>query len=67
MERTVTQKKDAKIAELEDKASTNWATGYLAFQEQAIERYLDLDYDFDLSAVEKSSRLTRSQLLLILR
>lgn len=45
-ERSLGKKKDAKNAELRDDASTQWASGWIAFRRQARKTYPDLNFEF---------------------
>ena len=53
----VTQR-DEIIRQLRDQASAQWASGWLAFQQKAVQVYPDMDFNFDLPSdeeVEESS------------
>ena len=49
----VTQR-DEVIGRLRDQASTQWASGWLAFQQRAANVYPGLDFNFDLPSDEKA-------------
>ena len=46
--------KDEVIGRLRDQASAQWASGWLAFQQKAINAYADLDLHFDLPSDEEA-------------
>ena len=39
---------DEVIGRVRDQASTQWASGWLAFQQKAVDAYSGLDFNFDL-------------------
>ena len=46
--------RDEVIGRLRDQASTQWASGWLAFQQRAANVYLGLDFNFDLPSDEEA-------------
>ena len=48
----VTQR-DEIIRQLRDQASAQWASGWLAFQQKAVQVYPDMDFNFDLPSNEE--------------
>ena len=48
----VTQR-DEIISQLRDQAGAQWASGWLAFQQKAVQMYLDMDFNFDLPSDEE--------------
>ena len=44
--------RDEVIRQLRDQASAQWASGWLAFQREAVHVYPDLDFNFDLPSDE---------------
>ena len=46
--------RDEVIRQLRDQASTQWASGWLAFQQKAIHAYSDLNFNFDLPSDEEA-------------
>ena len=47
-------RRDEVIGRLRDQASAQWASGWLAFQQKAINVYLGLDFDFNLPSDEEA-------------
>ena len=45
---TLVAQRDEVIGRLRDQASAQWASGWLAFQQKAVNAYLGLDFNFDL-------------------
>ena len=50
---TLVAQRDEVIGRLRDQASAQWASGWLAFQQKAVNVYSDLDFDFDLPSDEE--------------
>ena len=46
--------RDEVIGRLRDQASAQWAFGWLAFQQKAVNVYSDLDFNFDLPSNEEA-------------
>ena len=46
--------RDDVIRKLRDQASAQWASGWLAFQQKAVNVYPDLDFNFDLPSDEEA-------------
>ena len=46
--------RDDVISKLRDQASAQWASGWLAFQQKAVNVYPDLDFNFDLHSDEEA-------------
>ena len=53
--------RDEVIRQLRDQASAQWASGWLAFQQKAVQAYLDLDFNFDLPSDEEAEESNDSQ------
>ena len=51
---TLVVQKDRAITSLRDKAYTQWAFGWLAFQRKAANAYPGLDLDFDIPSDEEA-------------
>ena len=51
---TLVAQRDEVIGRLRDQASTQWASGWLAFQQRAANVYLGLDFNFDLRSDEEA-------------
>ena len=61
---TLVAQRDEVIGRLRDQASAQWASGWLAFQQKAVNVYSDLDFNFDLLSdkeVEESFSANYSQ------
>ena len=61
---TLVSQSDEVIGRLRDQASAQWASGWLAFQQKAVNVYSDLDFNFDLPSdeeVEESFSVNYSQ------
>ena len=50
---TLVAQKDEVIGRLRDQASAQWASGWLAFKQKAVNVYSDLDFNFDLPSDEE--------------
>ena len=50
---TLVAQRDEVIGRLRDQASAQWASGWLAFQQKAVNVYPDLDFNFDLPSDEE--------------
>ena len=48
---------DSRVAKLEEECATTWVKGYFSFQVQAMDKYLELDFDFEppLGELEEGS------------
>ena len=46
--------RDEVIGKLRDQASAQWASGWLAFQQKAVNVYSALDFNFDLPSDEEA-------------
>ena len=53
---TLVAQRDEVIGRLRDQASAQWASGWLAFQQKAVNVYSDLDLDFDLPIDEEAEK-----------
>ena len=51
---TLVAQRDEGIGRLRDQASAQWASGWLAFQQKAVNVYSDLDFNFDLLSDEET-------------
>ena len=51
---TLVAQQNEVIGRLRDQASTQWASGWLAFQQKAANVYPDLDFNFDLPSDEEA-------------
>ena len=51
---TLVAQRDEVIGRLRDQASAQWASGWLAFQQKAVDAYLGLDFNFDLPSDEEA-------------
>ena len=51
---TLVAQRDEVIGKLRDQASAQWASGWLTFQQKAINVYPDLDFNFDLPSDEEA-------------
>ena len=51
---TLVAQRDEVIGRLRDQASVQWASGWLAFQQKAVNVYSDLDFNFDLLSDEEA-------------
>ena len=51
---TLVAQQDEVIGRLRDQASTQWASGWLAFQQKAVDAYSGLDFNFDLPSDEEA-------------
>ena len=51
---TLVAQRDEVIGRLRDQASAQWASGWLAFQQKAVNVYSDLDFNFDLPSDEEA-------------
>ena len=51
---TLVSQRDEVIASLRDKACTQWASGWLAFQRKAANAYPGLDFNFDIPSDEEA-------------
>ena len=51
---TLVAQRDEVIGRMRDQASTQWASGWLAFQQKAANVYLDLDFNFNLPNDEEA-------------
>ena len=51
---TLVAQRDEVIGRLRDQASAQWAFGWLAFQQKAVNAYSDLDFNFDLPSDEEA-------------
>ena len=51
---TLVVQRDGAIASLRDEASTQWASGWLAFQRRVDNAYLGLDLNFDIPSDEEA-------------
>ena len=51
---TLVVQRDEVIGILRDKACTQWASGWLAFQRKAADVYLGLDFNFDIPSDEEA-------------
>ena len=51
---TLVAQRDEVIGRLRHQASAQWASGWLAFQQKAVNVYSDLDFNFDLPSDEKA-------------
>ena len=51
---TLVAQRDEVIGRLRDQASAQWASGWLAFQQKAVNFYSDLDFNFDLPSDEEA-------------
>ena len=47
-------RRDEVIRQLRDQASAQWASGWLAFQQNVVHPYSDLDFNFDLPSDEEA-------------
>ena len=50
---TLVAQRDEVIGRLRNQASAQWASGWLAFQQKAVNVYSDLDFNFDLPSDEE--------------
>ena len=50
---TLVAQRDEVIGRLRDQANAQWASGWLAFQQKAVNTYLGLDFNFDLPSDEE--------------
>ena len=50
---TLVAQREEVIGRLRDQASAQWASGWLAFQQKAVNIYPDLDFNFDLPSDEE--------------
>ena len=53
--------RDEVIRQLQDQASAQWASRWLAFQRKAIRAYSDMDFNFDLPSDEEAEESSDSQ------
>ena len=51
---TLVAQRDEVIRRLRDQASAQWASGWLAFQQKAVNAYSGLDFNFDLPIDEEA-------------
>ena len=51
---TLVAQRDEVIGRLRDQANTQWASGWLAFQQKAANAYPSLDFNFDLPSDEET-------------
>ena len=51
---TPVAQRDEVIGRLRDQASAQWASGWLAFQQKAVNAYSGLDFNFDLPSDEEA-------------
>ena len=51
---TLVAQRDEVIGRLRDQASAKWASGWLAFQQKAVNVYSGLDFNFDLPSDEEA-------------
>ena len=51
---TLVAQRDEVIGRLRDQDSAQWASGWLAFQQKAVNVYSDLDFNFDLPSDEEA-------------
>ena len=51
---TLVAQRDEVIGRLRDQASAQWASGWLAFQQKAVDVYPGLDFNFDLPSDEEA-------------
>ena len=51
---TLVAQRDEVIGRLRDQASAQWASGWLAFQQKAVNVYSNLDFNFDLPSDEEA-------------
>ena len=51
---TLVAQRDEVIGKLRDQASAQWASGWLTFQQKAVNVYSDLDFNFDLPSDEEA-------------
>ena len=57
---TLVTKRDEVIGRLRDQASAQWASGWLAFQQKAVNVYSNLDFNFDLPSDEEAEEAEES-------
>ena len=53
-QRTFIAQRDEVIGRLRDQANTQWASGWLAFQQKAVYVYSNLNFNFDLPSDEET-------------
>ena len=51
---TLVAQRDEVIGKLRDQASAQWASGWLIFQQKAVNVYSDLDFNFDIASEEEA-------------
>ena len=51
---TLVAQRDEVIGRLRDQASAQWASGWVSFQQKAVNVYSDLDFNFDLPSDEEA-------------